>query len=223
MAIFLVLLVCFMGSVQSFDQVLYVAQWAPSYCSVSNDVKCKIPINTNSFSIHGIWPSNTNGVRVPACPGERFMIEKVKSIANDLDLYWPNLRETDSNIGFWRHEWDQHGTCTGWTIEKYFGFGVARAKELNVLAALKKNGIVVGGEYDLALIKSSFPGANVQATCNRHKTTGKVQLQELMFCLNRAGGFVSCSVKNNPSLSCISSTINGTNVEKVVLPNASVV
>ncbi|WCJ25718.1 Ribonuclease Phyb [Euphorbia peplus] len=205
MAIFLVLLVCFISSVQSFDQILYATQWAPSYCS-GRGVECNKPVNTNSFTIHGIWPRNTN------CPGEPFSIGKIQSIANDLNLYWPNLQKLNSNIGFWRCEWEKHGRCTSWTIEKYFGIALARAKELNVLAALKNNGIVVGGEYNLTLIKSSFLGDNVQATCNQHKTTKNVQLQELRFCLNTTGDFVSCSVKNNPSSSCI--ITNGTKVRK---------
>ncbi|WCJ27002.1 Ribonuclease T2 family protein [Euphorbia peplus] len=219
MAIFLVLLVCFLCSVQSFGEILYATQWAPSYCSSSDKIRCKPPIKTNNFTIHGIWPPNSK------CPGPPFMIGKVGKIGNDLDLYWPDLTKTShSNIELWEHEWEEHGTCTGWTIDNYFGIGVARAKEFNVLAALQRNGIVVGGgEYDLALIKSSFPGNNVRVTCNQHKTTKKFQLQELKFCLNSTGSFESCSVKTGPIPSC-SIKNNITLVEqKVTLPDASVV
>eukprot|EP00929_Paragymnodinium_shiwhaense_P071945 TRINITY_DN36536_c0_g1_i1.p1 TRINITY_DN36536_c0_g1~~TRINITY_DN36536_c0_g1_i1.p1 ORF type:complete len:160 (+),score=50.59 TRINITY_DN36536_c0_g1_i1:101-580(+) len=59
-------------------------------------------------TIHGLWPQWAE-----SC-GKEFDESAVSSIEGELHKYWKSCPEYGGDdVGFWKHEWEKHGSCTG--------------------------------------------------------------------------------------------------------------
>lgn len=72
------------------------------------------------FTMHGLWPENSDGSYPCTCTDETFDISKVKSIESDMNTYWPSLN--GPNDTFWKHEYEKHGTCAEDLFPTEFAF-----------------------------------------------------------------------------------------------------
>ena len=68
----------------------------------------------SDWTIHGLWPSGAG-----FCSGESFSLEQIEALIPSLTMFWPSCYNMP-NEKFWEHEWDKHGTCSGYSIEEYF-------------------------------------------------------------------------------------------------------
>jgi ribonuclease I len=123
-----------------------------------------------------------------------FLFQQCSSqfLANDLNDFWPNL--LGDNDGFWRHEWDAHGTCAYELFPDqaaYFHKAIILKLNNNILSWLSVNNIMpdVTKDFSVRLIKSTIKtnfGAYPQLVC----TTANgmpLQLLEVRLCFNEEG------------------------------------
>ncbi|MCH88716.1 Se-RNase, partial [Trifolium medium] len=118
MLLFLTLI--FTTNTQAFDAYMVAAQWPPAVCRPPTI--CLNPQGGHSFSVHGVWPTNTNSnIRPPKLsnPGN-FIPGNIPTDQREaLDRIWPDLIGGNDEM-FWKHEWDDHGTCSGLSQVDYF-------------------------------------------------------------------------------------------------------
>ena len=74
------------------------------------------------FTLHGLWPQDTDGDYPCTCTQEAFDPSILTPIQADMDRYWPSLNGPSNT--FWEHEWSKHGTCTPWSVHDYFNHGL---------------------------------------------------------------------------------------------------
>lgn len=101
---------------------VYMIQIAsPSGCELGSDTyrlalqRCK---SSRVYTVHGLWPQWEGGQN---CEAKRFDATSLASIQGELVEFWPSCPEfASSNQGFWKHEWDKHGSCSDLSLNSYF-------------------------------------------------------------------------------------------------------
>lgn len=79
--------------------------------------------NTNTWSIHGLWPEWRYKSGWPQyCKNVTFSKKDLNSIIVSLNMKWYSCEE--SNVKFWIHEWFKHGSCTNFNELEYFRNGL---------------------------------------------------------------------------------------------------
>lgn len=98
---------------------MFALQWPITFRknNPNNVDKSKL---VKQWTIHGIWPDLIKNCK----PTEPFNETKLISIKSELHAIWPNFIKGKSDANFWDHEWYEHGSCTGWTINNYFEKGI---------------------------------------------------------------------------------------------------
>ncbi|KAL1149072.1 hypothetical protein V6Z11_A10G167500 [Gossypium hirsutum] len=98
-------------------------QWPPAACH--GMYTCKPPIPSD-FTIHGIWPQDSNDEPIPPYNKNNPCTLKTPTPPTDLPIklrpievyltsIWPNLVDglnLTANYQFWEYEWKKHGTCS---------------------------------------------------------------------------------------------------------------
>ncbi|EFA82171.1 ribonuclease T2 [Heterostelium album PN500] len=129
------------GNPGQFDFYLFVQQWIYSYCGQQTCIASK---EREAFTIHGLWPENSDGSYPSFCKGPSFSSSAIQDLMNQLNYDWPSL--TGPNTDFWTHEWSKHGTCslTGpiTNIHDYFAAGLKVYNAYNISSSLADHGIV---------------------------------------------------------------------------------
>lgn len=69
---------------QPFDRLLLALQWPPGVCYKNLHKTCIV--NTDTFLIHGAWPSNGNGGGPEFCCSDRFRREEISQIQTQLSV-----------------------------------------------------------------------------------------------------------------------------------------
>ncbi|HUO54560.1 MAG TPA: ribonuclease T2 [Rhodoblastus sp.] len=171
------------GPSGDFDFYVLALSWSPSFCAVNGDrapAQCATGANPG-FVVHGLWPQYDNGFP-SRCPGNPFLPFSVLSSLGDL---YPDQ-------GLARHEWRQHGLCSGKSPTGYFADVRAARAVVAIPAAFK----APGAERSLSPldIQRAFFEANprlrpgmMALTCRRG------MFQEARFCLSKdLRDFVAC-------------------------------
>lgn len=70
------------------------------------------------YSIHGLWPQFDQNHWPQSCSQHEFDPNGLQPLLPKLHKYWHSSRGTD--IHFWKHEWERHGTCTDLNEVMYF-------------------------------------------------------------------------------------------------------
>jgi len=70
-----------------------------------------------AVTIHGLWPQWGEW-----CDAPPFNPATLAPIQSELDRWWPSCPTGGQGNTTWfhAHEWDKHGSCTGWTELEYF-------------------------------------------------------------------------------------------------------
>ena len=69
----------------------------------------------SEFTLHGLWPV------AESCPGKPFSDALVKDLLQEMKVDWLSCPEKGGdNEGFWSHEWQKHGTCSGLSEHDFF-------------------------------------------------------------------------------------------------------
>uniref|UniRef100_A0A1I7VSL4 Ribonuclease T(2) n=1 Tax=Loa loa TaxID=7209 RepID=A0A1I7VSL4_LOALO len=165
---------------------------------------CKVPVNTFSWTIHGLWPDRNDGSFPQFCVDKtkRFVLSKLLPIQQELERKWPNLLVLQSVSSLWKHEWEKHGTCAG-TVEevddelKYFNRSLALYEQFNIFGTLEKQGIIPSEKklYDWLLLHQSLRsayGKHVEFHCLQDKETKSWLLADVRLCLTKNFQLMDC-------------------------------
>ena len=158
------------GCPGNFDSYVLEQSWQPEFCHGHG---AQYPGCNNvapgaymagHLTLHGLWPQYAaarSGSTYPfnCSSSEKFdpaALDKVRGGRAALIEYWPNVKSSPSDWqsyeGFWTHEWDKHGTCTGMSQRDYFEAALEQLQKLGTPAVITDN---VG--------KAAVPKAKIQA------------------------------------------------------------
>ncbi|MCV6636678.1 hypothetical protein [Candidatus Albibeggiatoa sp. nov. NOAA] len=127
---------------------------------------------------HGLWPNFLhNVVTYPAVcnSSESFVFEDLSApLRNELNKLYPQVI-----YGLDKHEWKKHGTCTGWTAEKYFSLIVELNQKLGTPQLIAKN---IGKTVNYLDLLETYGGdaQHVYFSCD---TEGEKQILTQIFTL----------------------------------------
>ncbi|XP_032515593.2 ribonuclease Oy [Danaus plexippus] len=135
-----------------FDLLIFTQQWPATACKEwkkhNPSHTCSMPKNSETWTIHGIWPTKMGMIGPAFCNRTWFFDpEKIRPIEEELLQKWPNIYGGTSEYALWSHEWAKHGTCAA--ILKplnselnYFQNGLEFLKTFTMTDILEKNSIV---------------------------------------------------------------------------------
>jgi len=173
----------------SFDFFIFVQEWNPN-------------ITQDYFTIHGLWPQNNNGSYPAYCGGPNFTTTAISDLLSTMDLVWPS--DTGNNTDFWSHEWDKHGSCSGYDEHTFFQTVINLHAKFNVLAALAQSNITPGGnnKFDRDAVQDaihtnigSYPSLNCNRTALSELGLCVTQSLSLQDCPTNMGDFWNCPDK----------------------------
>ncbi len=101
------------GTAGDFDLYVLSLSWSPEYCASqhSNQTQCA-PERHLGLVVHGLWPqyeTARNGADWPSsCPAT----QSGRPTKQDVTTVFPTA-------GLFRHEWREHGVCSGLTPDDY--------------------------------------------------------------------------------------------------------
>ncbi|GKT29848.1 Ribonuclease T2-like protein [Aduncisulcus paluster] len=112
----------------SFEMFLFETFWPQTICPTSDrDSSCWLNPCTNSFTIHGNWPENSDRSYPENCGGTSWDENLIMDLYNDLIVNWPDYNSSEGKDGcnssfidakkthhvdyLWEHEFNKHGTC----------------------------------------------------------------------------------------------------------------
>jgi len=171
------------ASAGDFDYFLLTLSWAPEFCATNpngrKSIECA-PSQHRGLVVHGLWPQYDSGKWPQDCASTPPVSS---STANHMMPIMPGKQLI-------QHEWEKHGTCSGMSVEDYFG-------------AIEKlyNGLEVPGEFKKptdsaqttpAAIEQKFASAN-----NAPKTAFRVSCPQNEFsavevCLSKELQYQAC-------------------------------
>ncbi|KAK7332746.1 hypothetical protein VNO80_29501 [Phaseolus coccineus] len=130
---------------KNYTSFMLVQQWPEGYCEYQEIVgaKRRCKSRPHKFTIHGLWPQESNGQLITNCTVTSNLTEKdIKPVEPQLHSNWPNLIGTDLN--FWQFEWTKHGSCSENEFPKlqYFQLGLHNYAQNNLMEILEKAHIV---------------------------------------------------------------------------------
>ena len=196
----------------SWDLALLTTTYVPEFCTGKC---CELPTRlgemTDGFSMHGWWPSFTDG-GMPACCTYTTSREQVKKVIesddallDEIAYYWPSL----SKCHFIEYEYDKHGTCFGDVyvgdngVKQYIYAAIKLLKATDAWNVMKKAGAVADGKTTIskqtlknALAKQLGVENAVIFRCNNNK-----YVSEVRYCTSVLAGnvenpyFMECSSK----------------------------
>jgi ribonuclease T2 len=118
----------------SFDHLVLALSWDPTFCQFNADKPECRTLGAGDFAathlvIHGLWPDTAESERLRYCGVD----EKIRTL--DQSNRWCELPEPRLSAGtraaldaampgarscLDRHEWTEHGSCSGVDAERYF-------------------------------------------------------------------------------------------------------
>ena len=93
-----------------FDYYVLSLSWAPTYCLTHPDDGAECSGRGYGFVLHGLWPQYDAGGYPENCPSQ---FELTAEAASKGRTIYPSER-------LMRHEWQEHGTCSGLDALSYF-------------------------------------------------------------------------------------------------------
>lgn len=184
---------------------IFAISWQPSFCAAKPDkTECRtqtaVRFDATHFTLHGLWPQPRSnaycGVPEADIAADRSgrwnrLPEVTLSAATrqELDRVMPG---TQSDLE--RHEWTKHGTCSGASMEDYFGQALGLMREINGSAVqalfAEREGREVTAEevaaaFDRAFGKSA--GARVRLSCETDPASGRRMVGEITIALAGVG------------------------------------
>ena len=140
--------------------------WPVTVCKLednySSPKSCRLDLPLQ-FTIHGLWPQLSQlSSLISYCKNnkEKFDVKLLGSIFHELDRTWPSAFSDDAT-SFWKHEWDKHGTCTSFTMTKYFHESIALYNKYPLLEWLQRFDIHPSDTH-------SYPTGLVAAALEKH-------------------------------------------------------
>ncbi|WP_425418789.1 ribonuclease T2 family protein [Oricola indica] len=169
-----------------FDFYVLALSWSPSYCASfgdrANRQQCEAD-DPFGFVVHGLWPQFTTGYPTE-CPTDRPL--GVSRALSD------SMLDIMPSTGLIRHEWREHGTCSGLSQDDYFTATRMAFEAIAIPASFAAASSIRTVDPDT--VEDAFVTANprmpddaIAVTCDRR------YLREVRICLSRdLASFVAC-------------------------------
>ena len=164
------------GTPGEFDFYVLALSWSPTYCQTEGGRRSSRQCETGrnpGFVVHGLWPQYERGFP-SQCGGERFV---PRAALDEAEGVFPEE-------GLARHEWRQHGTCSGLAPSAFFRAVRSARDKVRIPEAM--NALARDGETTPAAIERAFAEANpglrpdmMSVQCRRGA------LQEVRICMTR--------------------------------------
>jgi ribonuclease T2 len=167
-----------------FDFYVLSLSWSPSYCEAegenANRQQCAGG-RPYAFVVHGLWPQFERGF-----PSDCATTERDVGDATLRSLY-----DLMPASGLIRHEWREHGTCSGLSQSDYFRvLRLAREKVVvpQEFRRLDDYRVLPPGEAERSFLKANpeMDTAGIAVTCDRR------YLREVRVCLTKELRFRDC-------------------------------
>jgi ribonuclease T2 len=139
------------ASAGDFDYFLLTLSWAPEFCATNpngrTSVECA-PSQHRGLVVHGLWPQYDSGKWPQDCASTPPVSS---SIVNHMMPIMPGKQLI-------QHEWEKHGTCSGMSVQDYFGAIEKLYNGLEVPPEFKKP--TASAQTNAAAIEQKFATAN---------------------------------------------------------------
>src|SRR5215471_13998370 len=102
------------ASAGGFDYFLLTLSWAPEFCATNPNGRTSVECSPNQHMglvVHGLWPQYDNGKWPQDCAS-------TPPVASSTVQHMMPIMPGKQLI---QHEWAKHGTCSGMSVQDYFG------------------------------------------------------------------------------------------------------
>ena len=162
---------------KGFDFYVLALSWSPSYCEAegedANQQQCKAA-RPYAFIVHGLWPQFERGYPEDCATSDpKVPNETVRT-----------LYDLMPSAGLIRHEWKQHGACSGLSQADYFSVLRAARQKVQIPEQFQRlDGYltVAPREAEAAFLKSNtgLPAEGIAVTCDKRF------LREVRICMTK--------------------------------------
>jgi len=162
------------GEPGQFDYYILSLSWAPTYCLTHAGEQPECSGRGYGFVLHGLWPQYAAGGYPSYCP----------SVSRLSDVAAARGRTIYPSVQLMRHEWQEHGTCSGMEALDYFATADRATAVLRIPAALdapRADQTLQAGQI-ISLFRSAnpqLPEGALTLSCSRNS------LSEVRVCLSR--------------------------------------
>ena len=175
----------------------FTRQWSPNSCYKSPHSCKELPASIDSWTIHGLWPSEDATHYPSDCAGSscRLNSTEIDDLVDEMIQKWPTDYK-GSNTKFWSHEYCKHGTCCEDVLpteHDYFSHALALHDKLDMDAVLAAGGLVpsLTATYHLeqmdAALKAGFGVSRATYWCRfvKEDGTSKQLLFQVSVCIDK--------------------------------------
>lgn len=162
-----------------FDYYLLSLSWAPTYCLTHQGEECSG--KGYGFVLHGLWPQFEAGGYPERCGSDRGLSDSAAAKGRTL---YPSEQ-------LMRHEWKEHGTCSGLDALAYFDTADRATAAVKIPPALESPEAArsLTTTQIMALFREanrSLPDGAMTVACSRG------QMSEVRVCLTKDLGLRPC-------------------------------
>jgi ribonuclease T2 len=162
------------GEAGQFDYYVLSLSWAPTYCLTHADDGSECSGRGYGFVLHGLWPQYDAGGYPENCPTQFELT--AQAIAKGRTVY--------PSEHLMRHEWSEHGTCSGLDPLNYFDVADRATAVLGTPAAFEapRADQSLTADQIAALFQTAnprLPAGALSVACSR------AQLSEIRVCLSK--------------------------------------
>jgi ribonuclease T2 len=163
-----------------YDYFLLSLSWSPSYCLTHQDDRAQCS-KGYGFVLHGLWPQNADGGYPENCVSDAPLTAAAAARGNTL-FPSPRLME---------HEWQHHGSCTGFDALAYFDTADRALAVVKIPAIFEAPRRTQSMRVDeiVAAFRAANPAlgaGGLAVTCRR------AELSEVRVCLGKNLALTAC-------------------------------
>ena len=163
------------------------------------------PDTKNDWTIHGIWPTKKHRIGPSYCNDDyEFDADQIKDLVPELEDRWTDIHDESDRYGFWKHEWEKHGTCAMQLPSManeylYFKKALELQVRFNATTLLTKAGIFPGRAYEPEFVIKSLTDVmgpsnyiHPAISCAYDRKYESRMFYELIVCLDKNFNLIGC-------------------------------
>lgn len=193
------------------DFLMLSMTWLPGACKLGK-VNCKPGVQSNVFSIHGLWPQKYNGKVENCCTTEVYQDQKIAPLKRSLRANWRSITPGPED-GSWRYQFNKHGSCAIGKVagikdvKDFFTLGIDEFTRLDLQRTLQDGGYKIktnnpyNGSDILRYLQSTY-GFKFQMVC--HPLGHSRLVFEIRACYDTNMNQIDCKYTAKPCLGPIS-------------------
>ncbi|XP_034044534.1 ribonuclease T2 [Thalassophryne amazonica] len=180
-----------------WTKLILTHHWPTTFCHMEG---CHSRINY--WTVHGLWPDKG----IDCNSSWHFNSSLIEDLIPDLEKSWPDLMN-HSSVGFWKYEWNKHGTCAAEVDEfnsqhKYFSKTLELYHKLDLDSILQKFGIIPSEKYyafsDIESVIENFYNVKPKIQCFHPSKNAEVQiLGQIEICFHIDLSMLDCEKRSS--------------------------